>query len=1288
VETGDYSKLYDAYYYAHDCGKPYQRDADWLSFFDRIAERLIAEIQPNTVLDAGCAMGFLVEALRRRGVAAYGVDISEYAIQNVHVDIQPYCWVGSVTAPFPQKYDLIVSIEVLEHMPKQEAEQAIVNFCNHADDIVFSSTPFDYREVTHVNVQNPEYWAGIFARQGFFRDQDFDASFLTPWAVRFRRHQDPLYRIVQDYERRFWTLWKENVDLRDLSTNLSTNMRLQQREADKTIRQLTTQKDNLKARLTGIENSMGWIFLQKLQSLRVFFFRPGSKRDQRLETFIESVRVHRLGGALANLLKDLKNRLLFWRTPKLSDYSLGRGAYQSWITAHEPSAAALAEQKSSVQKFSYRPLISLVMPVYNPPLAILRETLNSVLMQTYDGWELCIANGSSVPGVKTLLDEFALQDDRILVSHLAGNLGISGNSNEALGMARGEFVALLDHDDALAPNMLYEVVGLLNKHAQADIIYFDEDKVLEDKNVRTDPFFKPDWSPHLLLSVNYLTHAVFRRDLVLEVGGFNSTMDGAQDWDLAFRCTEKTNHIFHIPKILYHWRKMQTSTAQAVETAKPWAYEAQVHAVQAHLQRVGEQGAKVILSDNLIRILWPHSGRKVSIIIPTKNKADLLMACLSSILELTAYPDYEIILVDNDSNDASIMHYYKLLQAEPRVKIVPNPGAFNYSAANNLGAKHATGDVLLFLNNDTQVVDADWLDELVAWAERPNVGIVGAKLVRPDGTIQHAGIIMGMIGHCAHVFDGGSENVFTPFGLPEWYRDYKAVTGACMMMRRDVHEQLGPFDETYIIGYSDIEMCLRAIEAQYTVIYTPFARLLHHEGASRGLFVSPSDVLRVTAQMWPYIESGDAYYNPNLTYANRVPTLVQADEENNEGRLIALLEALGVVKKVESGRLAAYSAATSGFITPWVKPAASLALEPRHDYRLMFVTHDLSLSGAPIVLAMLAQYLTSVGFDVTVYSPTEGPLREKFQQVGIEVVVVSDLLTDALRASEIVTRYDGVVANTIMTWQVIHAARAFQKPSLWWIHESMHGIDWASREHVVATAFSETSAVVFATQTTADLYRSILRGSDYFIIPYGVDMTEGISDEVRVDIPKPPGKFCVVHAGSVEPRKGQDVLLDAVLALPREVKRDMVVYFLGRVLDQGYYAKLKQLVQQEACVQFVGEVSYERFLRYLEIADTFVLTSRDEVLPMTLLTAMGYGKPIISTTVGGVAEVIENGVHGLLIQSEDVIALKNGLVRLVKSPDLARRLGSAALHRFEDRLTVERFGQAMLDVLDRIGLQK
>ncbi|MFN2285206.1 MAG: glycosyltransferase, partial [Anaerolineae bacterium] len=567
METGDYSELYDAYYYAHDCGKPYQRDADWLSFFDRIAERLIAEIQPNTVLDAGCAMGFLVEALRRRGVSAYGVDISEYAIQNVHIDIQPYCWVGSVTAPFPQKYDLITSIEVLEHMPRQEAERAIANFCSYTDDIVFSSTPFDYREVTHVNVQNPEYWAGIFARQGFFRDQDFDASFLTPWAVRFRRRQDPLYRIVQDYERRFWTLWKENVDLRESSTNLSTNMRLQQRETEKTIRQLTTQKENLRARLTGIENSMGWIFLQKLQSLRAFFFRPGSKRDRWLESFIESVRVHRLGGALTNLLKDLKNRFLLRKASKLSNYDLGRGAYQSWITAHEPNAAVLAEQKSASHKFSYRPLISFVMPVYDPPLAILRETLYSVLNQTYDCWELCIANGSSAPGVKTLLDEFARQDDRVLVSHLAGNLGISGNSNEALGMARGEFIALLDHDDVLALNMLYEVVDLLNQHTQADIIYFDEDKVLEDKNIRVEPFFKPDWSPHLLLSVNYLPHAVFRRDLVLEVGGFNSTMDGAQDWDLAFRCTEKTNRIFHIPKVLYHWRKMQTSTAQAVGTA-------------------------------------------------------------------------------------------------------------------------------------------------------------------------------------------------------------------------------------------------------------------------------------------------------------------------------------------------------------------------------------------------------------------------------------------------------------------------------------------------------------------------------------------------------------------------------------------------------------------------------------------------------------------------------------------------------------------------------------------------
>ncbi len=426
-------------------------------------------------------------------------------------------------------------------------------------------------------------------------------------------------------------------------------------------------------------------------------------------------------------------------------------------------------------------------------------------------------------------------DRRIQATFLDANLGISGNSNQALSMAHGEFVVLLDHDDLLAPNLLYEVVRLLNQDHTADIIYYDEDKVSEDGTNRRDPWFKPGrWSPDLLLSTNYLMHSVIRRTLLLEANGFDSQMDGAQDWDLSLRLTSKPRQIRHIPRVLYHWRQMPGSAARDAN-AKPWALPAQERCVAAQLERMEVPGARVVFpSLGRVRVLWPSTGMKVSIIIPTKDKVELLRDCLSSILAQTSYPDYEIILVDTGSTADETRSYYAELAAEPRVRIVEYSGAFNYSLANNLGVQHASGELLLFLNNDTAALDPDWLDELAGWAARPEVGVVGCKLLRPDGTIQHAGIIMGLAGHGSHIFEGEREDHYGLFGSSEWYRDYLAVTGACMAMRREVFEELGGFDPAYQIGYGDIDICLRAGAASYRVVYTPFARVLHHEGATRG----------------------------------------------------------------------------------------------------------------------------------------------------------------------------------------------------------------------------------------------------------------------------------------------------------------------------------------------------------------------------------------------------------------------------------------------------------------------
>lgn len=883
-----YSQMYDAHYYAHDCGEVYERNEKWLDFFRAISERIVIDIAPQTVLDAGCAMGFLVECLRDRGTEAFGIDISEYAIQNVHPTIRPYCWVGSVARPFPRKYDLIVSIEVLEHIPREEAEQAVINLCQYTDDILFSSTPFDYKEVTHLNVHAPEYWAEQFARQGFIRDVDFDASFITSWAVRFRRSRDPLPRIIQEYERRFWLLWKENVDLRELSISVVNQLKHCERtqEAKQKIYEVQLAETQhvlrvMNADKVQLESSMGWILLQKLQRLRHALLPPGSKRDYWIETSFQAMRTQGFFKGIATAGRMFP-KLLANKSVR-SDTANAVGDYQTWLIANEPTLKALELQSNQSQIFNKRPLISIVVPIYNPDPHILKATLASVLAQTYTHWELCLVDGNSdLPGVVEVLKSITEQNDpRIRLIMLEQNQGISGNSNVALEMAQGEFVAFLDHDDCLAPSALFEVVKLLDQNPNLDLIYSDHDILAPDRIARFQPLFKPDWSPEIMLSANYLTHlTVIRTTLMQEVGGFDPAMDGAQDWDLFLRITEKTHQIAHIPKILYHWRDVAGSTALDVG-AKPYALQAQLKAITNHLIRQKLRNPRAYLDvSGFIRVAWDYDKtQRVSIIIPSNGANSLLITCVDSLLKITTYPNYEVIIVNNGEKRPEAFDYYRQISVDPRVRVLHfESPEFNYSAVNNFGAQAATGDLLLFLNNDIEIFDAEWLDELALWTEYPGVGVIGAKLLKPDQTIQHAGVIIGLTGFAGHVFAGLPEGSPGMYGFTEWYRNFNAITGACLMVCRDLFEEVGGFNQAFQLCGSDVEFCLRVRTRGHRVVYNPFAKLFHLESATHQGNIPLQDFKISFDYYATMLKIGDPYFNPNLSYWHCQPTLSSPNE--------------------------------------------------------------------------------------------------------------------------------------------------------------------------------------------------------------------------------------------------------------------------------------------------------------------------------------------------------------------------------------------------------------------------
>ena len=576
---------------------------------------------------------------------------------------------------------------------------------------------------------------------------------------------------------------------------------------------------------------------------------------------------------LTSLFISVFMKRLFPRKRKLQIPSSIALTYTQWISENEPDEQELEKQRSLSKELDYQPKISILVPVFNTPLSFLAELINSVIAQTYDNWELCISNGS--PDDKPLveeLDKYTSIDSRIRVVHLLENLGISGNSNKALEMAGGEFVALLDHDDTLTPFALFEVASRLQGSPELDLIYSDHDYLSSDGRKRLWPLFKPDWSPDIMFSANYITHlTVLRTALVRQVGGFDPSTDGAQDWELFFRVLNATDRIAHIPKVLYHWRETAQSTANNSE-AKPYAAQAQLVCIENQLKKQGLTEVKSFFDPRGgIHVKWLTEQEKVSIIIPTKGVNDLLKNCLSSILTRTDYPDYEILVVNNGPEQPEAFPYFQEISQDPRVRVIHFDGNFNYSRVNNYAASRAQGKYILLLNNDIEVLTEDWLGEMVQWASLPEIGAVGAKLLRPNGLIQHAGVVVGMGGFAGHIFADMPESTFGIFGSTNWYRDYSALTAACLMMRKELYDEIGGLNERFLLNGNDVELGLRLNNAGYRMIYNPFAVLKHIESATHQGNIPPEDFRTSFIYYKNILNTGDPFFNPNLSYWSSKP---------------------------------------------------------------------------------------------------------------------------------------------------------------------------------------------------------------------------------------------------------------------------------------------------------------------------------------------------------------------------------------------------------------------------------
>ncbi len=1103
----DYGKLYDEFYYKTSCGNvSYLESEKWFPFYEGIADKIVKDINPSTVLDVGCAVGYLVAALRDRGVEAYGIDISEFAISKVREDIRPYCAVWSAIEPLPQtlpqKYDLLITIEVAEHLYEEDAPKFIENICKYSDKIIFSSTPDDIIEETHFNVQQAEYWAKRFARNKFFKELTYDTSYIASQACLFAKSEIAVDRLVENYERNtrvnklkiqqiqrdykdssyistlfldYGDGFSENASIAKTSTEFEFYNEYEIAANVKSIRfdpvegkasivynlEIISNNGQLKAQnLNGIKIDNFNIFTSKdpqllidfnnkptswirikatiipFESMAMYvllskFFKANTEKqkigaeleeilsensavlDERAELLAEIKakeaeivakeaeidellrmeetkelllavaeekekellkRLEQKDEALTvvqntieeglqkleskdKIIKDydekctnLKSQLEKYKTHYIAainqrddlarQLAENKGAYRlisnstSWkitkpirkvmdllkrllksnrfthnickgirslkqhgvkctwgkvrrklstkgrernyFKINNLSEAEKENQKSTV--FDKNIKFSIVVPLYNTPDRFLIEMIESVIAQTYSNWELCLADGSdNKNNIKSLSINYMKKNKNIKYKKIYKNLGISGNTIEAFQLATGEYIVLLDHDDILAEDALYELACCIDKNPTADFIYSDRG-IFSDETRRILAYhYLPAYSPEFMRACNYASHLnAFSRYIINEVGFIRPGYDGSQDYEFELRVVEKARKVVNIPRVLYYCRACEGSVALNPES-KMYAYEAGRKAIEEHIGRIGYHGNVEFLKETFsYRIHYNIKKQdKVSIIIPNKDHVNTLKRCIDSIVIKTDYNNYEIIVVENNSIEKETFEYYQAISKNEKINILyyGNDG-FNYSAINNFAVKEIDSPYVLFLNNDIKVINSNWLTEMLMFAQRSDVGAVGAKLYYPNDTFQHIGLFIGLGGHIASHYDHKKSRFETGYmnrlSMPQ---NYNAITAACLLMKREDFIKVEGFDDVnFKVGLNDIDLCLKLREIGKMNVLTPYAELYHYESITRGFDVKGESKIRFEkeckmfrAKWKKYFDEVDEYTNPNFS---------------------------------------------------------------------------------------------------------------------------------------------------------------------------------------------------------------------------------------------------------------------------------------------------------------------------------------------------------------------------------------------------------------------------------------
>ncbi|MEG4106518.1 glycosyltransferase [Microcoleus sp. S13_C5] len=941
------------------------------------------------------------------------------------------------------------------------------------------------------------------------------------------------------------------------------------------------------------------------------------------------------------------------------------------------------------------PKISVVMPVYNPQIDFLESAIDSVINQVYPNWELCIADDCSTDfTVAENLKSWVQKDDRIRITFRTENGNISAATNSAAALATGEIILFLDNDDELTPDALGEVALYFAAHPATDFLYSDDDKI-DTKGRRFAPQFKPEWSPELLLSYMYLGHlCAVRKHIFEQIGGLRLGLEGSQDYDFALRATEISRHVAHLPLVLYHWRTAPGSTAIS-GAAKPASFAAGQKAIQDALNRrkingnVAQHAWAIKENLGIFAQDFPDNGPSVTVIIPTKNQLKLLKPCLDS-LETTTYKNYQVAVIDNESDDPKTLEYLKELKCQ--VLRIKNPGGkFSFAAINNRAAEQVDSEYVLFLNNDTEVINPRWLSQMVGYAQIPAVGAVGARLLYPDGRIQHAGVIHGLhhglAGHAFKLMNSENRGYLSQAMVT---RNYSAVTAACMITPRQLFLEVGGFDEeNFAVAYNDADYGYRLLERGYRCVYCPDAELLHKEGTSRGFTDNPQEVAAFRRK---YAGKNDSFYSPHLSledeYFHIQPRRVFMKEEERRKK------EEGRGKKEEGYTL---EVSDSGLL---VAEAENLI----HPVRVLMCSNSLDFTGAPLHQYEIAVKLAAEGVvKPIVLCTTDGPLRQAYEQQGIEVIVRDNPLEHIYQrdaydeaicsfSTEIASlKVDAIYANTLENFFVVDAARQIGIPTVWNVHESEPWQTYFNRfgSEIAARAlecFRFPYKVIFVADATRDRYLPLNSHHNFTVIHNGLDLSKLENSENselgRKNLGVTAEDVVILLLGTVCERKGQQDLVKALSLLPDKWHNKIRCFIVGD-RPSIYSNKLAELVgelpaelrQRVTVVPETGETG-----KYYKAADIFVCTSRVESFPRVILEAMACDLPIVTSPIFGIKEQVRPGINGLFYTPDRPDELVAALISLLEEKSLRQQLAENAKYVLDSLNTFEEMTQAYAEI--------